>query len=117
MLDVNRITLFGRAGRDAERRTLPSGDGCATFTLATTARWRRKDGQSAERTEWHRVVVFGGAVDAVERKVRTGAAVLVEGRLASRVYEDDAGAERRVWEVVVDARGTVSVPPVPEAAA
>ena len=117
MLDVNRITLFGRAGRDAERRTLPSGDGCATFTLATTARWRRKDGQSAERTEWHHVVVSGGAADAVARKVRTGAAVLVEGRLASRVYKDDAGAERRVWEVVVDARGTVSVPPAPGAAA
>ena len=90
MLDVNRVTLFGRAGRNAERRTLPSGDGWATFTLATTSRWRRKDGQSAERTEWHRVVVFGGAVDAVAR---------------------------RVWEVVVDARGTVSVAPAPEAAA
>ena len=117
MLDVNRVTLFGRAGRDAERRTLPSGDGCATFTLATTSRWRRRDGERAERTEWHRIVVFGGAVDAVERKVRTGAAVLVEGRLASRTFEDDAGAERRAWEVVVDARGTVSVPPVPGAAA
>ena len=117
MLDVNRVTLFGRAGRDAERRTLPSGDGCATFTLATTARWRRRDGEAGERTEWHRVVVFGGAVDAVERKVRTGAAVLVEGRLASRTYQDDAGAERRVWEVVVDARGLVSVPPAPRDAA
>jgi len=117
MLDVNRVTLFGRAGRDAKRRTLPSGDGWATFTLATTSRWKRKDGQGAERTEWHRVVVFGGAVDAVARKVRTGRSVLVEGRLASRTYADDAGAERRVWEVVVDARGTVSVPPAPGAAA
>ena len=113
MLDVNRVTLFGRAGRDAELRTLPSGDRSATFTLATTARWRRRSGETAARTEWHRVVVFGGAVDAVERKVRTGAAVLVEGRLASRTWEDGAGAERRVWEVVVDARGTVSVPPAP----
>ena len=113
MLDVNRVTLFGRAGRDAELRTLPSGDRCAAFTLATTARWRRRNGEAGERTEWHRVVVFGGAVDAVERKVRTGAAVLVEGRLASRTYQDDAGAERRLFEVVVDARGTVSVPPAP----
>ena len=113
MLDMNRVTLFGRAGRDAEGRALPSGDRCATFTLATTARWRRKDGEAAERTEWHRVAVFGGAVEAVEKRVRTGAAVLVEGRLASRTYQDDAGAERRVWEVVVDARGTVSVPPAP----
>ena len=113
MLDVNRVTLFGRAGRDAEGRTLPSGDRCATFTLATTARWRRKDGARAERTEWHRVAVFGAAAEAVEKRVRTGAAVLVEGRLASRTYEDDAGAERRVWEVVVDARGWLSVPPGP----
>ena len=114
MLDVNRVTLFGRAGRDAELRTLPSGDRCATFTLATTARWRRRGGEAAERTEWHRVAVFGGAVDAVERRVRKGAAVLVEGRLASRTWKDDAGAERRLWEVVVDARGIVSVPPAPE---
>ena len=117
MLDVNRVTLFGRAGRDAERRTLPSGDGCATFTLATTARWRRRDGARAERTEWHRVVVFGGAAEAVEHRVRKGAAVLVEGRLASRTYQDDAGTERRLWEVVVDARGMVSVPPGPGEAA
>ncbi|MCY4284156.1 MAG: single-stranded DNA-binding protein [Thiotrichales bacterium] len=115
MQDVNRVTLFGRAGRDATRRTLASGDGCATFTLATTATWRRKDGERAERTEWHRVVVFGPAVDAVARAVRTGRPVLVEGRLTSRTFEADAGAERRVWEVVVDARGTVSVPPAPGA--
>ena len=114
MLDVNRVTLFGRAGRDAELRTLPSGDRSAAFTLATTARWRRRDGARAERTEWHRVVVFGGAVESVEKRVRTGVAVLVEGRLASRTWEDDAGAERRLWEVVVDARGMVSVPPAPE---
>ena len=53
-------------------------------------------------------------MEAVERRVRAGAAVLVEGRLASRSYQDGAGAERRLWEVVVDAWGTVSVPPAPE---
>ena len=101
MLHINRATLLGHAGRDPEIRETQGGGRMATFSLATTARWTGADGQSAEATEWHRVVVFGGAVQAVERMVAKGATVLVEGRIARREYTDAEEVTRRITEVVV----------------
>ena len=66
MLNMNRVTLLGHAGRNPEMRTIKSGEKTATFSLATTDKWRRKDGGTGEATEWHRIVVFGAAVDAAE---------------------------------------------------
>ena len=81
-------------------------------------RWTGRDGQPAEATEWHRIAVFGGAVEPVEKLVRKGAAVLVEGRLAVRDYTDAKGKERQVTEVVVAGpQGMVNVvSPKPKAA-
>ena len=101
MLDINRVTLLGRAGRDPEIRELRSGERAASFTLATTQKWTGKDGQPAEATEWHRIAVFGGAVKAVETMVAKGAAVLVEGRIARREYQDREGKAQKVTEIVV----------------
>ena len=70
-------------------------------SLATTDKWRRQDGGTGEATEWHRIVVFGAAVAAVEKLVRKGAALLVEGRITSREYQDKKGDNRRVTEIVV----------------
>ena len=110
MLHVNRATLLGHAGRDPEVRTLPGGGRTAWFSLATTERWRRTDGEPGEATEWHRVVVYGGAVKAVEARVRTGALVMVEGRIAGREFTDGAGVDRRITEIVVGrAQDTVNV--------
>ena len=101
MLNMNRVTLLGHAGRDPEIRTMKSGDRTATFSLATTDKWRRQDGGTGEATEWHRIVVFGAAVAAVEKLVRKGAALLVEGRITSHEYQDKKGESRRVTEIVV----------------
>ena len=101
MLNMNRVTLLGHAGRDPEIRTIKSGDKTATFSLATTERWRRKDGGTGEATEWHRIVVFGAAVAAAEKLVRKGAALLIEGRITTREYQDKKGDNRRVTEIVV----------------
>ena len=101
MLNMNRVTLLGHAGRDPEIRTMKSGEKTATFSLATTDKWRRKDGGTGEATEWHRIVVFGAAVEAVEKLVRKGAALLVEGRITSHEYQDKKGESRRVTEIVV----------------
>ena len=101
MLHINRATLLGHAGRDPEIRTLRSGDRTASFSLATTERWKRQDGEPAEATEWHQVVVYGATVKAVEAMVRKGAAVLVEGRVTERAFTDREGKERRVTEIVV----------------
>ena len=110
MLHINRVTLLGHAGRDPEVRTLPGGDRAASFSLATTAKWKGKDGQPAEATEWHRIVVYGGAVKAAAEMVRKGRAVLVEGRIAQREFQDREGKAKRIVEIVVAGReGMVNV--------
>ena len=110
MLHINRVTLLGHAGRDPEFRTMQSGGRTASFSLATTRRWKDRDGKPAEATDWHRVVVFGAAVTAVEELVAKGAALLVEGRLAVREFQDKAGNDRQVTEIVVAGRqGMVNV--------
>ena len=98
---LNRVMLLGHAGREPQIRTMKSGDKTATFSLATTDKWRRQDGETGEATEWHRIVVFGAAVDAAAKLVRKGAALLVEGRITSHEYRDNKGESRRVTEIVV----------------
>ena len=110
MLHINRVTLLGHAGRDPDIRTLPDGGRAASFSLATTERWKRDDGEAAERTAWHRIAVYGAATDPVEALVRKGAAVLVEGRLAHRGFRDREGRDREIAEIVVAGpRGMVNV--------
>ena len=119
MLHINRATVLGYAGGDAERRTMQSGDDTASFRVATTRRWKGKDGQPDEATEWHRVVVYGGSVGPVSELVRKGVPVLVEGRLKTRDYQDREGNARTVTEIVVSGpQGMVSVlAPKPKAGA
>ena len=101
MLHINRVTLLGHAGRDPGIRMKTDGGKVASFSLATTRRWKDEDGQPAEATEWHRIVVFGGAVRVVEEMVRKGAPLLVEGRIARREYQDKEGRQQHVTEIVV----------------
>ena len=110
MLTMNRVTLLGYAGRNPEMRKLQSGDDVAQFSLATTERFRRRDDTVGESTEWHSVVAFGAAAEAVRKLVRKGAPVLVEGRITSRTWTDRTGAARRATEIVVSGpRGQVNV--------
>ena len=101
MLNMNRATLVGHAGRDPEIRDLKNGGKAATFTLATTEKWTGGDGRLAEATEWHRVVVYGPTVATVEKMLRKGDRVMVEGRIATRDYRDREDAARTVTEIVV----------------
>ena len=101
MLNMNRVTLLGHAGRDPELRDLKKGGRAAVFTLATTERWKDRDGKPVQTTEWHRIAVYGPAVEAVGKMLRKGDAVLVEGKLATREYRDRDGIDRRITEIVV----------------
>ena len=101
MLTVNRATLVGHAGRDAEIRDLKNGGRAATFSLATSGKWTDREGKPAEATEWHRVVVYGTAVEIVGTMLRKGDPVMVEGRIATRKYSDRDGVERSLTEIVV----------------
>ena len=110
MLNMNRASLLGHAGRDPEIRDLNNGERAATFTLATTEKWKDREGQPAEATEWHRIVVYGPAVGPVETMLKKGDAVLVEGRIATREYRDREDVARTVTEIVVAGRqGVVNV--------
>ena len=104
MLNMNRATLLGHAGRDPEIRDLNNGGRAAVFTLATTEKWTDAEGRPAEATEWHRVVVYGPAVSAVEKMLGKGDRVMVEGRIATRTFRDREGTERTVTEIVVARR-------------
>ena len=101
MLHINRATVLGYAGGDAERRTMQSREETVSFSIATTRRWKGKDGTPGEATEWHRVAVFGPSVEPASEMVRKGALVLVEGRLRTREYKDREGNERTITEIVV----------------
>ena len=110
MLNMNRATLLGHAGRDPEIRDLKNGGKAATFTLATTEKWTDADGRPAEATEWHRIVVYGPTVAAVEKMLRKGDRVMVEGRIATRDYRDREDVARTVTEIVVAGRqGMVNI--------
>ena len=110
MLNMNRATLVGHAGRDPELRDLHNGEKAASFTMATTERWKDREGNPAEATEWHRIVVYGPAVEAVGKMLRKGDRVLVEGRIATREYRDREDIARAVTEIVVAGRqGVVNV--------
>ena len=104
MLNMNRATLLGHAGRDPELRDLGNGGRAAVFTLATTEKWTDREGRPAEATEWHRVVVYGPAVGAVETMLRKGDRVMVEGKIATRSFRDKDGRDRAVTEIVVSRR-------------
>ena len=110
MLNMNRATLVGHAGRDPEIRDLKNGGKAATFTLATTEKWTDADGRPAEATEWHRIVMYGPTVAAVETMLRKGDRVMVEGRIATREYRDREGNDREITEIVVAGRqGMVNI--------
>ena len=101
MLTMNRATVLGHAGRDPEMRALQSGGEVALFSLATRERFTRRDGTAGEATEWHAIVAFGNAAQTVRKMVRKGAAVLVEGRIATRTWKDRTGREHRTSEILV----------------
>ncbi len=110
MLNMNRATLVGHAGRDPEIRDLKNGGKAATFTLATTEKWTDADDRPAEATEWHRIVMYGPTVAAVETMLRKGDRVMVEGRIATREYRDREGNDREITEIVVAGRqGMVNI--------
>ena len=110
MLHMNRVTLLGHAGQDPQGRDLQRGERAVSFRLATSRRWKSRDGAAVEKTDWHRIVVYGGAVKPAEEFVRKGSLVMVEGRLATREYDDSKGIRRQVTEVVVAGlQGVVNV--------
>ena len=100
---VNKVILVGNLGRDPEIRSTSGGQRIANFSLATSETWRDKNsGERKEKTEWHRVVIFNERlVDVVEKYVKKGAKLYIEGALQTRKWTDNSGQERYSTEVVL----------------
>jgi single-strand DNA-binding protein len=98
---MNRVILFGNVGRDPEIRSISGGGGrVANIALATSERWKdRNSGEAKEKTEWHRVVAFGPVVDVIEKHVKKGSRLLIEGTLQTRKYVDQGGVEKYSTEI------------------
>jgi len=102
-MSVNKVILIGNLGKKPELRYTPGGQAVANFTLATNERFGGRDGQPAqERTEWHRIVVWGRTAENCGQYLDKGRSVYIEGRLQTRKYTDMEGVEKYSTEIVGD---------------
>ncbi|PNU40433.1 single-stranded DNA-binding protein [Serratia ureilytica] len=107
---VNKVILVGHLGQDPEVRYMPNGGAVANITLATSESWRDKaTGEQKEKTEWHRVVLFGKLAEIAGEYLRKGSQIYIEGSLQTRKWTDQAGVEKYTTEIVVNIGGTLQM--------
>lgn len=106
---VNKVILVGNLGQDPEVRYMPNGNAVANITVATSESWKDQQGQQQERTEWHRVVLFGKLAEITGEYLRKGSQVYLEGKLQTRKWKDQSGQDRYSTEVVIDQSGSMQM--------
>lgn len=100
---VNKVILIGNLGRDPEVRSTPSGQPVATFSVATNRRWKGRDGERREETEWHNIEVWGRLAEVAGQYLRKGSRLYVEGRIKTDSWDDrETGAKRYKTKVVCE---------------
>ena len=103
---INRVILVGHLGQDPEIRYMPNGNAVANFSVATSESWKDKQtGESRDKTEWHRIVVFGKLAEIVGEYVKKGTQVYLEGQLQTRKWQDQSGQDHYTTEVVINSLG------------
>ena len=102
MASVNKVILLGNLGRDPETRYTTGGDAVTNLNIATSEQWKDKSGEKQERTEWHRVVLFGRQAEIAGEYLKKGRSVYIEGRLQTRKWTDKDGVEKYSTEIVGD---------------
>jgi len=102
MAYLNQVQLIGTVGNDPEVRTVQGGAKVASFRLATTERFKDRDGNRQEQTEWHQITVWNNKADFVEKFVHKGSNLFLEGKLRTRQWQDQQGNKRYTTEVVAD---------------
>ncbi|MDF7669829.1 single-stranded DNA-binding protein [Orbaceae bacterium ESL0721] len=103
---INKVILVGNVGQDPEIRYLPNGNAVANMSIATSESWKDKQtGETKDRTEWHRIVVFGKLAEIVGEYVKKGSQIYLEGQLQTRKWQDQAGVERYTTEIVINPMG------------
>jgi single-strand DNA-binding protein len=98
---VNKVILLGNLGKDPVVRRLESGVAVATFSLATSERYKDKDGNVQEKTEWHNIVLWRGLADVAEKYLHKGDKIYIEGKITTRSYEQE-GVKKYLTEIVAD---------------
>ena len=97
---VNKVILVGNLGKDPEVRFTPGGQAKASFSVATTEKWKDQQGQLQERTEWHNIVVWGKQAETCGQYLSKGRQVFIEGRIKTRSYDDKDGNKKYITEIV-----------------
>jgi single-strand DNA-binding protein len=100
---INKVILVGNLGKDPETRYMPSGSAVTNLTLATSEAWKDKQsGEQQERTEWHKIAMFGRLAEIAAEYLRKGSQVYIEGKLRTRKWQDKEGKDRWTTEIVAD---------------
>ncbi|MCL2220394.1 MAG: single-stranded DNA-binding protein [Chitinispirillia bacterium] len=99
MASINKVILIGNLGRDPELRYTSQGKPVASFTMATTEKWTSKDGDKQEKTEWHRIVLWGRQAEIANQYLKKGSSCYIEGRLTTRSWEDKDKVKHYTTEV------------------
>jgi single-strand DNA-binding protein len=103
MRGVNKAIIVGTLGKDPEMRYMPSGSAVANLSVATSEQWKDKQsGEKQERTEWHRVAIFGKLAEIAGEYLRKGSQVYLEGKIQTRKWQDKEGKDRYSTEIVAD---------------
>ena len=100
MAGVNKAILVGNLGKDPEIRVIESGRKVAQFSLATTESYKDKNGERVDQTEWHNVVFWGPIADVIEKYLKKGSQVYIEGKIRTRSYDDKEGVKKYITEIV-----------------
>lgn len=102
MSSVNKVIIIGNLGRDPEIRRTEGGSAITNLNIATTEKWKNKDGDQQEHTEWHRVVLFGRTAEVAAEYLKKGGSAYVEGRLRTRKWVDKDAVEKYTTEIIGD---------------
>jgi len=107
---INKVILVGNLGQDPEVRYLPNGGAVTNISIATSETWKDKQtGEQKDRTEWHRVVIFGKLAEIAGEYLKKGSQVYIEGQLQTRKWQDQSGQDKYTTEVVVNIGGTLQI--------
>ena len=101
-MSFNKVILIGNVGKDPEVRHLETGTAVASFTLATTERYKNRNGELQDQTEWHNIVCWRNLAELSEKYIKKGAQIFVEGKIRTRSWADQTGAKRYTTEIVAD---------------
>lgn len=102
MASLNKVMLIGSLGRDPEIRYMPNGDAACNLSVATSESWKDKSGEKQERTEWHRISMFGKLAEIAGKYLAKGSSVYLEGKLQTREWTDKDGVDKYTTEIIAD---------------